>query len=126
MAIQGVSGVASSGLAMLADAAATQARPRPESQSAAAPVPVARDAVQATGGVARSQDVRHAVETVNQVVQARVSSLEFSIEPDTQMRVVKLVDSETKEVLRQVPSDEVLAIAKAIDRLKGLLLREDA
>jgi len=40
--------------------------------------------------------------------------------------VVKVVDLETKEVIRQIPSPEVLEIAKAVDQLQGLLIRQKA
>ena len=40
--------------------------------------------------------------------------------------MVKVVDQSTKEVIRQIPSEEMLAIAKALDSLKGLLVRQTA
>jgi flagellar protein FlaG len=40
--------------------------------------------------------------------------------------VVSVVDSNTHEVIRQMPSEETLAIARAISRLSGLLLDEKA
>jgi len=40
--------------------------------------------------------------------------------------VVKMVDTETEEVLRQFPSEEMLAISKSIDRMQGLLINREA
>jgi flagellar protein FlaG len=40
--------------------------------------------------------------------------------------VVKVIDQQTKEVIRQVPTQEVLEISKAIDRAQGLLIRQQA
>jgi hypothetical protein len=37
-----------------------------------------------------------------------------------------VVDGVTKEVIRQIPNEEVLAIARAMDRLQGLLLKGKA
>jgi flagellar protein FlaG len=55
------------------------------------------------------------------------NNLEFSIDDSTGQTVVKVVDSSTKELIRQIPSEEMLAIAKALDgEIKGLLVRNKA
>lgn len=71
-------------------------------------------------------EVNASVAKINKTMQALVSSLEFSVDKDTQIDVVKVVDMKTKEVIRQFPTEEILAIAKAIDRFKGVLLKESA
>ena len=40
--------------------------------------------------------------------------------------IVKVVDRETREVLRQMPTQEALEIAKALDRTQGLLIKLEA
>jgi len=40
--------------------------------------------------------------------------------------VVKVVDKETKEVIRQMPSKEVVELAKALDKLQGLMIKQTA
>jgi len=40
--------------------------------------------------------------------------------------VVRVLDDATKEVIRQIPSEEALEIAKALDKLQGVLLRQEA
>ena len=52
--------------------------------------------------------------------------LQFSVDVTTGKTIVKLVDKETNEVIRQMPSREMLAIARALDRVQGLLLRDQA
>ena len=54
------------------------------------------------------------------------NNLEFSVDKDTKQYVVKIIDSETKEVIRQMPSEEMIAIAKALDTLKGLFVKQQA
>jgi len=54
------------------------------------------------------------------------SSLEFSVDTDTNRIVVKVIDNETRELLRQIPMEEMLALAKAMNQLQGLLLRTKA
>lgn len=54
------------------------------------------------------------------------SSLEFTVDEETGTSIVKIVDKETKELIRQIPSEEMLSIAKALDTIKGLLVRQKA
>ena len=54
------------------------------------------------------------------------SQLKIETDEDTGIQVVKIVDSETKEVIRQLPPDVVLKIAKYIDEVTGLLFNEKA
>ena len=48
------------------------------------------------------------------------------LDPDTRAVVVRLIDRQDNRVLRQVPSPEMLAIAKALDRMQGMLLQSRA
>jgi flagellar protein FlaG len=77
-------------------------------------------------GTPTAAAVQEAVGTINKAIQSLVSTLEFSVDDSTKMNVVKVVDTKTKEVLRQFPSQEVLDIAKALGKLQGVLLKERA
>ena len=94
------------------------------SVNAVAPAPV--QAVQQAVAVPKLQEVKESVEKINKTVQAMARNLQFTVDEATQMNVVKVVDVETKDVIRQIPSEEVLAIAKALDKLQGLLFKEKA
>lgn len=72
------------------------------------------------------EQVSEAVKKINDVIQVVDRNLEFTVDKDTDMTVVKVIDSESKEVIRQIPSEEVVQIAKALDKLQGLLLRDKA
>lgn len=54
------------------------------------------------------------------------SSLEFSVDTNTNRIIVKVVDNETRELVKQIPMEEMLALAKAMNQLQGLLLRTKA
>ncbi|STQ90584.1 flagellar protein FlaG [Iodobacter fluviatilis] len=94
--------------------------------ASAEPVKVSPDAVQALKPAPDSKDVKQAVEKLNQAVQGFSDSLQFSVEEETKLPVVKLIDTKTKEVIRQFPSEEAISIAKAIDRFQGLLIKDRA
>ncbi len=75
-----------------------------------------------TGNAQLAQAVGH----LNQALKTRDSGLEFSIDPDSNRTIVKVVDQETKELIRQMPSAEALEISKALDRMQGLLINQKA
>ena len=67
-----------------------------------------------------------AVKATQEFVGSINSSLEFSVDDDTGTSVVKIVDKDTKELIRQIPFAEMLSIAKALDTIKGILFHQKA
>lgn len=74
----------------------------------------------------KKDDIDQALKKINEFVQARASDVQFSLDEETGIRVVKVLDRSTKEVIRQIPSEEMLHIAQALDKLQGLLIRQKA
>lgn len=72
------------------------------------------------------QRLDHAVERIQTFVAPLSSDLQFLIDNDSGESVVKVIDRATKDVIRQIPSEEALQIARALDRLQGLLVRQQA
>ena len=70
------------------------------------------------------EQVAEAIATANKALQSISSSVEFSLDSSTGKTVIRIVDSGNRQVIRQIPSEEMLAIARAVDRLQGLLLRQ--
>ncbi len=54
------------------------------------------------------------------------ANLKFSIDKDTERTVIKVVDKQTGDTIRQIPSEEILALDKAMSRNQGLLLHDKA
>jgi flagellar protein FlaG len=52
------------------------------------------------------------------------TQLEIQIDKDTDIVVVKVIDRETNKVIRQIPPEYVLKIAKYLDEIAGLLYNE--
>lgn len=73
-----------------------------------------------------SAKVDQAIENLKRAVEPVAKNLEFSVDKSTGMTVIKVVDSSTQQVVRQIPSEEVLALAKDLDKLQGLLLNKKA
>ncbi|MDD5300353.1 MAG: flagellar protein FlaG [Gallionella sp.] len=67
------------------------------------------------------------IESMNKTMQQNNSSLEFSVDGNSERVLVQLIDTSTGEVIRQIPSKEILAIAQSIEQMQqGLLLNKQA
>lgn len=102
----------------------------PPQKSGVAPVnpveaPAKADTVQQQDGApATQQQIGEAAKLLKEYVKPVAQNLQFSMDEDSGKTVIKVVDSETQQVLRQIPSEEMLKIAKTLDRLQGLLVRD--
>lgn len=90
---------------------------------------VAEVTTQAAPQQPSAQQLKNAVDSINQAMRQANKSVELSVDSSTKKPVVKMMDSETGELIRQYPSEEVLAIAQAIDQYlgqQGLLFKQKA
>lgn len=62
----------------------------------------------------QQQQVDQAVSQINDYVQNVQRSLQFSIDEASGGNVIKVIDKTTEEVIRQIPIEEVLVIARTI------------
>lgn len=105
----------------------TEARQSRIAQSSTAITPITEQSVAQTGKTEPArQEVEQAVKAVAEFVKPINSSIEFNLDEESGRTIVKVIDIETKDVIRQFPSEEMLSIAKALDTMKGLLLRQQA
>jgi flagellar protein FlaG len=72
------------------------------------------------------EQVKRAVQEINKALQASSQSVEFSVDEESAHTIVRVVDQNTKEIIRQMPSQEALDIARALDKVQGLLIRQKA
>ena len=78
-------------------------------------------------GPAQREEVEQAVSNLSEFVQNVRRELNFSIDDESGHTVVKVINSQTDEVIRQIPPEEVLAIARNLQESgDGLLLRTKA
>lgn len=62
-------------------------------------------------------NIESAVSEINDFVQTKNRQLSFSIDEESERAVVKVTDSESGDVIRQIPSEEVLALSERIKEL---------
>ncbi|TAK89941.1 MAG: flagellar protein FlaG [Burkholderiaceae bacterium] len=97
--------------------ASTYVPPRPTVTEAAVPE---------VDGQVDTQRLQAAVDQANRFMQGVARNLEFSIDHDSGKTIVKVIDSETQKVVRQIPSEEMMAISRALGRLKGVMVEQHA
>ena len=71
-------------------------------------------------------DLKAAIEAGSKALQNQNQTLEFQIDEKSHQSVVKVVDTQTNEVIRQMPSEEFLKMAESIDSFQTRLLHEKA
>lgn len=60
-----------------------------------------------------------ALDMLNNNMKAWSTGMRFDVDPEAQRVVVSIIDSETGDVLRTVPTDAVIRVAKMIVQLQG-------
>jgi flagellar protein FlaG len=76
---------------------------------------------------ASSAQLRNVADNINKVLKQSNKNLEFSVDTDTKKSVVKLIETDTGDLIRQYPTEEMLAISSAIDQFQqGVLLKQKA
>lgn len=97
-------------------------------------VPTGRPATQADASVAQAQEVpkqdkqalEEAVASMQDATQAMQRNLSFSIDESTGRMVVKVTDSSSGDVIRQMPTEEALRLAESLDEMRSLLFKAQA
>jgi flagellar protein FlaG len=72
------------------------------------------------------QAVSDTVSRLNEAVQVVKRDLRFRVDDKSGRTIITVLDSETKEVIRQIPPEQVLTLAENIESLKGVLFSAEA
>lgn len=120
MEIQSQNAVATQAVVVQGNSAAAvkTATPAATAQAAAQTAPVAAPDRKALEEAVRDMD--------KMINVTEPPQLQFSIDETTAKTVVRVTDASTGELIRQLPSEEALAIARSLDKMKGLLLTQQA
>ena len=89
-----------------------------------APAGLSQEALKQAQSIAQLQRL---IISMNKAIQQGSSNLEFTMDNGSEKILVKLIDTSTGDVIRQIPSEEILAIAQSIEKMQqGLLLNKEA
>lgn len=67
-----------------------------------------------------------ALAEINQTLKMASIGVQFEFDKEADTMIVKVVDVESGELIRQMPSEEVVRISRALGRLQGLLVHQTA
>lgn len=67
-----------------------------------------------------------AVAAINRAAKSLTNTVQLVMDERSDHPVVKVVDSETGQLIRQIPNEEVLELRRALDRVSGLLINRKA
>ena len=108
----------------------------PQSQTPTSPADseivakVASTVIKPSGINEAAQPTREVVEKAAKEIQAFVQkmgrNLNFSIDETTGYHVVRVVNPDTGELIRQLPSEELLKIARDFERMNNVLVSQRA
>lgn len=98
------------------------------SAPAAVPAPVAPKAAPATAApTATMQQARELAAQMKQRAALVAPDLEFAVDKESGKALIKVIDRSTKQVVWQIPSEEMLQVTHALDRFQdGMMLRRTA
>ncbi|MBI5437585.1 MAG: flagellar protein FlaG [Nitrosomonadales bacterium] len=91
-------------------------------QRAAVPVELPGQAVKAVADAVDTEAAKKAAEQINRALKQFDNNIQFSVDENNKTHV-QVVDTQTKEVIRTMPSKEMLAISQAIEKFQGLLIK---
>ncbi len=90
-------------------------------QSASPPAEKAREERKVS-----EEEAKKIVSEINNHLQISNTELNFSVDKETEKMVLKVVNSQTGELIRQIPAEDVLRLAARISKLLGVLVDENA
>ncbi|CAE6908245.1 Flagellar biosynthesis protein FlaG [Pseudomonas marincola] len=75
---------------------------------------------------ASAQTVEQAASSIQSYVQSIRRDLNFAVDDSSGRVVVKVTDSTSGDVIRQIPSEDALKLAENLDAVRSLLFRAEA
>ncbi|WP_394707122.1 flagellar protein FlaG [uncultured Desulfobacter sp.] len=81
---------------------------------------------QTTGPQMTTDEVKEMVEFFQEMSETIQTKLSFSVDEENNEVVVKIFDKESEELIRQFPSEEMLALQDKMSDLAGFLFDEKA
>jgi len=75
-----------------------------------------------TQGIPLDQSEKLTRALIQKNVIAKNVQLQFEVEPDSERVIIKVLDRDSGELIRQIPPEEVVKLSKLLDNAKGNLV----
>ena len=70
------------------------------------------------------KEIDDAIAKLNEVLATRDHSIRFRRDETLNRSIITVVNDDTGEVVRQLPTDEMLQVARNLENLKGVIIKE--
>lgn len=70
-------------------------------------------------------ETKEAMDRIDQAAVLFNRKIRLELEEDLNIMIVKVIDSETEEVIRQIPTEELVELSRNAKDLKGLLINKE-
>lgn len=97
-----------------------------ENNLQAKPPPEQAEAEKADDAALAEAVAEEVAKGLNNLVHELHRELRFSVDDDSGETVIKVVDRVTDEVVRQIPSEEVVALRKRLEEAAGVIFQDSA
>jgi len=71
-----------------------------------------------------ASQLKQSLEDINKALASFSISVQFQVDPDYKDLIVRIVDQDSGKLIRQMPTEDVVRMSKAMDNLKGLLFSQ--
>ncbi|CUU05096.1 flagellar protein FlaG [Candidatus Thermokryptus mobilis] len=69
-----------------------------------------------------TDEIEQIVSELNNFIQIFNTKIAFEIDKETRKTVLKIIDAQSNEIIRQIPPEELLEISRRISELLGLII----
>ncbi|PLX84339.1 MAG: flagellar biosynthesis protein FlaG [Desulfuromonas sp.] len=74
----------------------------------------------------KKQTPEEILSRVKQLAEGGLNSVRFEMSEEAREVVIRIIDPETNEVIRQLPTEELLKVSSSLEELRGLLLQTES
>ncbi len=79
-----------------------------------------------SGAAVDPKALQQLADKLSQTIGTTGQQVQFSVDNDTGKTVLRVTDAESGAVLRQIPGDEALSMARILERMQRVLIRQKA
>lgn len=87
---------------------------------------VVSQAAQPVGAPVQAEELKGVVKRLNESIQIVRRDLHFSYDESAGRTVITVINSDTGEIVRQIPPEEVLSLAENLEEMRGVLFQAKA
>lgn len=126
MSINPINGAGALPLSSAALPAASKASALGTNATHIAPPPVSPVSAAINNKPGSEEQIKQAVQKIQGAVDNLAQNLRFSVDEDTGKTIIKVMDAHTEEIIRQIPTEEAVEIARTLEKVQGLLFNGKA